>query len=338
MGEHRPDFAARLRQVMADINVSRVMLSRELGVDKSVIGRWLGGINQPTGHNLTKLTDIVRRYRPDITLAFWERPAPLPCANHAELQLPVADGLSITGLRAERQPRIDANYLGLWGGFYQSTQNRGSVVMSVMHIDDSDSGLRCVFTEGKVSAAGAAVAIGPRLHVILEIEPLHDRLCLFVFNGVLTPDAIGMDGTYMISAGDTSTCATASPIVLFRIGDTSDYTRIGRLSGVMQALYAVNAQNIQDSMLAGDPTAGLSPLIPEQVLRAVCVQVGVVRADGETDHVMRMPASRSLPKSYFGVRELPASSPLLLTRDAIRRVLGLEAACLEESARRVDAE
>lgn len=64
MGEHRPDFAASLRQVMADLNVSRLTLSRELGVDKSVIGRWLGGVNQPTGHNLTRLTDVVRRYRP----------------------------------------------------------------------------------------------------------------------------------------------------------------------------------------------------------------------------------------------------------------------------------
>ena len=338
MGEHRPHFAVLLRQVMAEINVSRVMLSRELGVDKSVIGRWLGGVNQPTRHNLTRLTDIIRRYRPDVTLAFWERPALVPCANPAGLQPPAAEGLRITGLRAGRQPRIDANYLGLWGGFYQSTQNRGSVVMAVMHIEDTANGLSCVFTEGKVSAAGAAVAIGPRLHVILEIEPLHDRLCLFVFNGVLTPDAIGMDGTYMISAGDTSTCATASPIVLFRIGDTNDYTRIGRLSGVMQALYPVNAQNIQDSTLAGDPTAGLSPLIPEQVLRAVCVQVGVPRADGETDHVMRMPASRSLPQSNFGIGELPANAPLMATRNAIRRVLGLESACLEERARRVDTE
>src|SRR5690242_18891426 len=110
MGEHRPHFADLLRQVMAEINVSRVMLSRELGVDKSVIGRWLGGVNQPTGHNLTRLTDIVRRYRPDVTLAFWERPVLVPCTNPG-LQPPAAEGLRITGLRAERQPRIDANYL-----------------------------------------------------------------------------------------------------------------------------------------------------------------------------------------------------------------------------------
>ncbi len=337
MGEHRPDFAARLRQVMAEINVSRITLARELGVDKSVIGRWLGGVNQPTDHNLTRLTSVVRRYRPEMTLDFWDHaPSSLPPVPERSLPARSA-GLMITGLHAERQARIDANYLGLWGGFYQSTQNRGSVVMAVMHIEDSENGLRCMFTEGKVSASGAAVAMGPRLHVILEIEPLHDRLCLFIFNGVLTPDGIGMDGVYMISAGDTSTCATASPIVLFRIGDTDDYARIGGLPVVMQSLYPVNAQNIQDSILAGDPIAGLSPLVPEQVLRAVCMQVGVPRADGDFDHVMRMPASRSLPQSYFGLPELPASSPLAMTRNCFRRILGLESPSLEERAR-VDAE
>src|SRR5215471_14871922 len=135
MGECASDFAARLRQAMADLNLSRLTLSRELGVDKSVIGRWLTGVNQPTGHNLTRLTDVVRRYRPDVTLAFWDRPELFPCASSAEMQPPAADGLRITGLRTGRQPRIDANYLGLWGGFYQSTQNRGSVVMAVMHIE-----------------------------------------------------------------------------------------------------------------------------------------------------------------------------------------------------------
>jgi hypothetical protein len=135
-----------------------------------------------------------------------------------------------------------------------------------------------------------------------------------------------MDGIYMISAGDNSTCATASPIVLFRIGDAADYQRIGSLPGMMQTLYPVNAQNIQDSILAGDPTAGLSSLVPEHVLRVVCAHVGVPRADGEIDHVMRMPAHRSLPSNSFGMAELPANSPLLLTRNSLRRVLGLEAA------------
>lgn len=326
MGESGQQFAQRLRRVMAEINVSRLTLSRELGVDKSVIGRWLSGINQPTGHNLTRLTNLIRRYRPEVTQEFWQHATREPLSGEAQAE-PVgpapANGLALVGLQAERRKENDANYLGLWAGFYHSTQNRGAVVLAVLHVEDSKSGLRCIFTEGKVSAAGAAIAMGPRLHVILEIEPLHDRLCLFVFNGVGTPDAVAMDGIYMISSGDTSTCVTASPVVMFRLGDDEDYRRVGSLTGVMQALYPLNAQNIQDSIMAGDPAAGLAALVPEIVLRTVCAQVGVSRVDGEIDHVLRMPAHRSLPAANFGVAELPATSPLLATRNSLRRVLGL---------------
>ena len=323
MGEGGLEFAHRLRRVMAEINVSRLTLSRELGVDKSVIGRWLAGVNQPTGHNLTRLTNVIRRYRPGVTQEFWQHSATQPLNGEAPTASAAASELALVGLHAERRKEIDANYIGLWAGFYHSTQNRGAVVLAVMHVEDSETGLRCVFTEGKVSAAGTAIAMGPRLHAILEIEPLHDRLCLFVFNGVGTPDAVAMDGIYMISAGDTSTCATASPVVLFRVGDSADYAHIGDLPGVMQALYPVNALNIQESIMASDPAAGLAALVPEVVLRTVCALVGVSRADGEIDHVLRMPAHRSLPAANFGMAELPASSPLLATRNSLRHLLGL---------------
>lgn len=322
-------FATRLQRVMVELNISRLTLARELGVDKSVIGRWLGSVNRPTGHNLTRLTAVIRRYHPEITLEFWQQPLPSDGSDGSlepqrEQPPAPADGPNLVGLRAERQPRIDANYLGLWAGFYQSTQNRGSVVLSAMHLSDSPAGMRCTFTEGKVSAAGCAIAIGMRLHVILEIEPLHDRLCLFIFNGVGSPDAVTMDGVYAISAGDAAACATASPIVLFRVGGEDDFERAGGLGGIMQSVYRVNTRNVRDSALAGDPVAGLVDLIPEQVLRLVCARVGTPRADGETDYVLRMPPHRSLPSGNYGLAELPANSPIVETRRTLRRVLGLD--------------
>lgn len=312
---------------MADLNISRVTLARELAVDKSVIGRWLTGVNQPTGHNLTRLTDIVRRHWPDATLDFWHLPPPEIRAAEAPAQPAAASadcGLVVSGLRAQSRPNVDANYVGLWGGFYQSTQNRGSVVLAMMHLWTDRSGLRCTFTEGKVSASGAAIAIGARLHLILEIEPLHDRLCLFIFNGVGSPDAAAMDGVYSISAGDTVTCAAASPVVMFRIGDANDYARAGSLEGVMRALYEINVHNVPFSTGNGDPIAGLSNVLPAEILRVVCPLVGVTRIDGETDFVLRMPASRSLPTGSFGWTELATTSPILATRRSLRCMLGLD--------------
>jgi transcriptional regulator with XRE-family HTH domain len=326
MGECAPDFSARLRQVLAELNVSRQTLARELGVDRSVIGRWLSGVNQPTNHNLTRLTDVVRRHRPNVTMDFWQRPLVVSNGEMRPVKNePPTEALRISGLHAARRPEIDANYLGLWAGLYQSTQNRGSVVLSAMHIWDSEVGLRGTFTEGRVSATGAAIAMGPRLHAILEIVPMHDRLCLFVFNGVGSPHAALMDGIYMLSAGDSTICVAASPIVLFRVGDSGDFERVGGLTGIMQRLNPMNQRNVQASMEADDPIAGLAKMIPEQVLRLVCAQVGITRADGEIDHVLRMPAHRALPGGNSGLAEMPwpANSPLVATRDSLRRLLGV---------------
>ena len=289
------------------------------------IGRWLGGVNRPTGHNLTRLTEVIRRYRPEITLEFWQQPlSPDGSQRPQRAQPPApADGPNLVGLRTERQPRIDANYLGLWAGFYQSTQNRGSVVLSATHLSDTPAGMRCTFTEGKVSAAGCAIAIGMRLHAILDIEPPHDRLCLFIFNGVGSPDAMTMDGVYAISAGDAAACATASPIVLFHVGGENDFGRAGGLDGIMRSAYRVNTRNIRDSVFAGDPMAGLVDLIPSRCF-GWCARVGTPRADDETDHVFRMPPHRSIPSGNYGLEELPANSLIVETRSMLRLLLGLE--------------
>jgi transcriptional regulator with XRE-family HTH domain len=328
VSQQNADFSARLQRVMADLNISRRALAHDLGVDRSVIARWLTGVHQPTGHNLSRLTDVVRRHWPDATLDFWRQKLPESVASAAaparSAAPPAKGGLVVSGLRTPAQPNIDANYAGLWGGFYQSTQNRGAVVLAVMYLWTDPAGLRCVFTEGKVSASGAAIAIGPRLHLILEIDPLHDRLCLFIFNGIGSPDAAAMDGVYAISAGDTVTCAAASPVVMFRIGDAADYVRAGSLAGVMQSIYAINVRNVPHSTSAGDPIAGLRSIIPAEVLRIVCPVVGVAQADGKTDFMLRMPASRSLPSSNFGWTELAATSPILAARRSLRCVLGLD--------------
>jgi TolB-like protein len=67
-------FPTNLRLVMDHLNVSRVGLAHELGVDKTVIGRWLAGVNRPTNHNLTRLTGCVRKRVPGFVLTHWNEP------------------------------------------------------------------------------------------------------------------------------------------------------------------------------------------------------------------------------------------------------------------------
>ncbi len=310
--------------MMAECNLSRLALARALGVDKSVVGRWLSGVNRPTGHNLTRLTDLFRRYRPDVTLDFWRDVPPPPPLSDPSEEPASEDGPTVAGLKLAARPENDANYESFWAGFYQSTQNRGAVILCAMHILGGPRGLRAVFTEGRVSASGAAVAIGARLHLILEITPLHDRLCLFVMNGVGSPDTVAMEGIYMTSAGESEVCASASPIVLFRIGDAADFARAGGLPGVMRAILPINVRNVPTSVAANDPVAGLADLVPDIIPRLVSVHIGTPRADGETDFVMRMPRHRSPAQFRFSADELPPGSPVRMTWRGLRRVFGLE--------------
>jgi adenylate cyclase len=67
-------FSAKLALIMDAFNLSRVAVARELGIDKSVVSRWLNGVNRPTEHNLTRLTEIVRKRHQEFTLRLWRGP------------------------------------------------------------------------------------------------------------------------------------------------------------------------------------------------------------------------------------------------------------------------
>jgi transcriptional regulator with XRE-family HTH domain len=66
-------FADRLTVVMKAIALSRGQLAADLGVDKSVVSRWLTGATVPTNHNLARLTARVARDQPGFNMHDWER-------------------------------------------------------------------------------------------------------------------------------------------------------------------------------------------------------------------------------------------------------------------------
>ncbi len=66
------DFPSRLLLVLKALSLSRGRLAAELAVDKSVISRWLSGVQAPSGQNLANLTELVAARRPGFTLLDWE--------------------------------------------------------------------------------------------------------------------------------------------------------------------------------------------------------------------------------------------------------------------------
>ena len=65
-------FPAKLDMVLKACSISRARLAADMGVDKSVVSRWLSGVNVPTDHNLATLTKIVGARIPGFSMHEWD--------------------------------------------------------------------------------------------------------------------------------------------------------------------------------------------------------------------------------------------------------------------------
>jgi len=66
------DFPPKLELALKALSISRGRLAARLGVDKSVVSRWLKGANSPTGHNLSNLTALISERCSGFTMLDWE--------------------------------------------------------------------------------------------------------------------------------------------------------------------------------------------------------------------------------------------------------------------------
>src|SRR5437868_2451790 len=66
-------FSEKLDLVLKALSMSRGRLAADLGVDKSLVGRWASGAVTPSAHNLENLTRLVAQRRAGFTMLDWDR-------------------------------------------------------------------------------------------------------------------------------------------------------------------------------------------------------------------------------------------------------------------------
>ncbi|HEX2593637.1 MAG TPA: helix-turn-helix transcriptional regulator, partial [Rhizomicrobium sp.] len=60
-----PDsFGTRLDLALKSLNISRIQLASLVGVDKSLVSRWLSSQVVPTAHNLARISDVLSKHKP----------------------------------------------------------------------------------------------------------------------------------------------------------------------------------------------------------------------------------------------------------------------------------
>ena len=221
------DFAARLRLALGQANLGRAGIAREVGIDKSVVTRWLSGQVRPSEHNLITLTQVIARRLPGFCMADWNR---ADAEFNAALKIPLAPvpgpasapgllGNAVQWAAAQGLDKALAQYGGLWLFLYDSVRVARPFAV-VGEIRMSSGVLEAEFRDDhNWHGRGPAFALNNKLWVACEEVARQDSFGFAVFWGTATRKAEMLDGFAMVR----EFAATASPgvthLVGFRLAD-----------------------------------------------------------------------------------------------------------------------
>ncbi|WP_156170793.1 hypothetical protein [Croceicoccus naphthovorans] len=206
-------------------------LAQQVGVDKSLVGRWVKGTIHPGEHNLARLTTVFREYFPDITLADWyedraEMARRIGIVFHGAAPLGpdlLAEGpfaKMVEASKPEMEFRAPA-----YEGFWRTT--RPSVMMpdqlfhdyGIFRIDEN--GMLDIEMEGSgLHFTGWMLPMSGNVYVFL-FDPVGRTPLIVLMKGVTLPRAITLEGLLLLSALDSGRTPAALPILVERLGDLS---------------------------------------------------------------------------------------------------------------------
>jgi len=220
-------FGDRLTVALKAVSMSRGRLAAELGVDKSLVGRWASGAVQPSAYNLEKLTHFLAGKCPGLTLLDWERDTvdfaglfgvtlAVAAPEQTRLDLPAE---TLDAARASTDHR-GSGYEGFWRATHPAVIAPGRFFHEHGMIRLGDGGLLTFELGGPdVRYKGSILPIEGQVFVIAT-DTVRHLPAFMIFNLVTMPKIILMDGI-LLTAGNAMRDPSAYPIVLERIGDLS---------------------------------------------------------------------------------------------------------------------
>lgn len=230
-------FSEKLDLVLKALSMSRGRLAADLGVDKSLVGRWASGAVTPSAHNLENLTRLVAQRRAGFTMLDWDRdieglalvfgvePAtargPDKPANGA-----VVEGLPLPGMDMVRMvtERRGATYEGFWRSTRPSIAMPGEIFHDYGMIRRGPDGLlRFKMGGSGLLFDGWLMPVEGQVFAIL-FDTVGQTPVFLVFNGVSLHKAVQLDGLILAAALNAARTPSAYPVVLERLGDlTGDH-------------------------------------------------------------------------------------------------------------------
>ena len=265
-------FHEKLTLVLKALSMSRGRLAAELGVDKSLVGRWASGAVSPSSHNLENLTRLISNRCTGFTMLDWDRdlagiagllgvaaPGSAPVRHEAQDALPLPV-LEMSRLTTERRGHA---YEGFWRTTRPSVMMPGRFFHDHGIIRRAENGLLSF----KVGGAGLLfdgwlLPAEGQLFAIL-FDTVGQTPIFVIWNGVPLSKASFLDGIVMAAALNAARTPSAYPIVMERIGD---------LTGDVAADDATCAE-----LLARDPLAPEDG-VPEDLKQHLIRDIGPAAA------------------------------------------------------------
>jgi hypothetical protein len=284
-------FSEKLTFVLKVLSMSRARLAADVGVDKSVVGRWATGAVKPSAHNLSALSALMAQRVPGFTALDWERDLEGLAALFG-----VEPGMLAPTYAAGLRGGLPLPFLGqilattamrgaAYEGFYRSTRpyaaNPGRFLHDHCMVRKDQSGLlRLNMATGGVFVDGWVLPLHNQLFII-GAEFTSGALVFGLLHGVNTVQAQIVDGLILSPILDTGRTPTASTIVLERIED---------LSGDLVADEARFSQ-----FAAIDPVAPEGS-VPEPMREHLLRDIGPAQLALGGDWLLRLPLARSLAR------------------------------------------
>ena len=290
-------FAQKLDLVLKVLSISRGRLAADLGVNKSVIARWISGANEPTVHNLAALTSLVARRHAAFTLLDWDRDvtalaamfgASVPASPETPRPEPsdflLASRLQ-SGVEVERE---GGAYPGVYVAFRQSFKNSGRVVPDLVVIHRQANQLFFAIYDPVFTHQGEVFILRHQLFLFGQDGERADGLTLHVLNGVVGRKAVRLDGLLLSVASDRQRTPTSAVVVLQRVADLDGSGALPQPDQLTEIL----------TRLAALFEAGsLEGLAGPAIVAAVSSRGAAPSAPGPMDFLLRRPAERSLSAS-----------------------------------------
>lgn len=317
-------FGARLRLALDALNLSAQSLGQSLGVDKSVVRRWLAGTVTPKSHTLAAIAAELARAKPGFSALMWQAPmaefraflapAVAPPVPHAgPVATPSWPAVAEAGIRlrslaqSAREVRLHGDvYVGLYALLRVRMTAAHIQRVEILRIWREEARLRFAMHDGTLLHEGEIIILCGHPYFVGESLSREDGLMLMLFAGLHGVRALCLDGIMTTVAMDRFLTPSSLRVIAVRIADALPDP----------AADAARQLAVAARVVAGNEDGSSAWLFPEEYRQAVRTDQAMAR---HGDHMLR-----TLPDRGFSLTSIEAPGRDLLLPELAAALLGPE--------------